>query len=510
VLLGAMMWQASVVRVRRWRRNVGAVCSIGIVPPMSKAIIRVGSGCMVQAGRAGPVLLTNWHCLRDIVDLSKPAAAQNRQDLRLLTEVDVRQSNTSFTRRSCSFLAPGWQVLVGTADAGGPRWRFRAELLLESPMREFATPADDAQWDVDAGVNGGSSSSSSSSRSRAFLPDAGTEEQQGRRGGARRGQSRSNSIAGGIDIAVLRLTEHILVHGIDKAKNNQHYVFENIEVQEQLSSSAAAAAAAAAAPAPAAPAAAPAAKYKISSSASAAAAVLDSLSRFGDHASQSSRTLDGGNSWSFRPHIKAGTTQLRLLGYPPDAGGYDMSILTTWLTGVDFEDRIKSRGRYLLANTVMPRGFSGGAAVDTEGTLIGICTAEHGSGISCIRDFRDLRPLLLKAERMLQREKVVEVEKRRKESSKGSSSKKRKKKKKKKKRDLYDQAAEVFQKNCVHGEDEEGEGQGAGEEEEEEEEEEGDSTSEESEEDVEAGEGEVAEHYESWAGALLRQISSSY
>ena len=146
--------------------------------------------------------------------------------------------------------------------------------------------------------------------------------------------------------------------------------------------------------------------------------------------------------------------------------------------------------------------------MDTEGTLIGICTAEHGSGISCIRDFRDLRPLLLKAERMLQREKVVEVEKRRKESSKGSSSKKRKKKKKKKKRDLYDQAAEVFQKNCVHGEDEEGEGQGAGEEEEEEEE--GDSTSEESEEDVEAGEGEVAEHYESWAGALLRQISSSY
>ena len=90
-----------------------------------------------------------------------------------------------------------------------------------------------------------------------------------------------------------------------------------------------------------------------------------------------------------------------------------MSILTTWLTGVDFEDRVRSQGRYLLANTVMPRGFSGGAAVDTEGTLIGICTAEHGSGISCIRDFRDLRPLILKAECMLQREKSDEEERRR-------------------------------------------------------------------------------------------------
>ena len=228
-------------------------------------------------------------------------------------------NRSSISRRSCSLMAPGWQVIVGTADAAGPRWRFRAELLLESPMREFATPKDDMQWDLV-----GPSVASSNGDEASLLADSAEGQQPGNKNLSAR-KTRLNSIAGGIDIAVLRLTEHILVHGIDKAKNNQHYVFEDIEVREDLSFSASSGS-------------------KNNSLVVSPSSVLDSLPRFGDHASQGSRTLDG-KGWSFRPHIKAGTTQLRLLGYPPDAGGYDMSILTTWLTGVDFEDRVRSQGR---------------------------------------------------------------------------------------------------------------------------------------------------------------------
>ena len=374
MLLAALVWRASVVRVRRWRRNVGAVCSIGIVPPNSKSIIRVGSGCIVQAGRAGPVLLTNWHCLRDFVDLSQSPAFQNRKKLHLVTDVDVRYSNTSPYRRSSSFCADGWKIIVGTADAGGPRWQFLAQVLLESPMREYAKPEDDKLWrQVDEDGKGVISEAPSVQIGDNVLGDAQanpittplTRTTVGVSSSAKR--KRLNSILGGIDIAVLRLTEHILVHGIDKAKNNQHYDFEEIELKEKLSLP----------------------PTSILSPQSKSSHLLDSVPRFGDHA------------YFYTPRIKVGATQLRLLGYPPDAGGYDMSILTTWLTGVDFEDRLKSQGRYLLANTMLPRGFSGGAAVDSDGALIGICTAEHGSGISCIRDFQDLLPLIDRAERIL-------------------------------------------------------------------------------------------------------------
>ena len=176
-----------------------------------------------------------------------------------------------------------------------------------------------------------------------------------------------------------------------------------------------------------------------------------------------------------------------------------MSILTTWLTGVDFEDRIKLQGRYLLANTVLPRGFSGGAAVDTEGTLIGICTAEHGSGISCIRDFRDLRPLLLKAERMLLREKAEEGKMR------GNDFYKKSGKRRKKKRESAPN--DQIQTSRTGGGSEEEEEEGVGEE--------GDrsSSSGDEEGDDEAGKGEEEEegkHYASWAGSLLRQFSSTF
>ena len=49
VLLGAMVWRASVVRVRQWRRNLGAVARPGCT---THGIHHsCGSGCAVQAGR---------------------------------------------------------------------------------------------------------------------------------------------------------------------------------------------------------------------------------------------------------------------------------------------------------------------------------------------------------------------------------------------------------------------------------------------------------------------------
>ena len=39
--------------------------------------------------------------------------------------------------------------------------------------------------------------------------------------------------------------------------------------------------------------------------------------------------------------------------------------------------------------------------MNDDGELVGICTAEHGQGISCIRDYVDVRPLVVKASQRL-------------------------------------------------------------------------------------------------------------
>jgi hypothetical protein len=87
-----------------------------------------------------PLVITNWHCLHDIVDRARSAASQSRTSLKLRTDVGVLESRTTPTRKSCSYDAPGWKILIGVRTGEGRedvRWCYVGTTLVESPMREF-------------------------------------------------------------------------------------------------------------------------------------------------------------------------------------------------------------------------------------------------------------------------------------------------------------------------------------------------------------------------------------
>ena len=507
--ISILMYRASIRSVTRWRRNVNAVCSIGIVVPTDnegrggKTIFRVGSGVLVsgsdsngrsyQKSKLAPLIVTNWHCLHDIVDVSKSASSQSRTNLKLRTHVNVLQSTTSITRKSCSYDAPGWKILIGVRDVEGTggkediRWLYTGKTVVESPMREFAEKRIDMNRDLSnagnasnasersggtgqressrtgggsstggssTGVgggdersngNGGDSSSSSSSSSSlsdgmwtsslVATGDVENEENTSRASQMKRQQSElyqpiaspstssqsqqsssqdelnssisssqfSTDYLSGIDITVLQIENQIKVHGLRKSSNNRNYTFDSIESSDNISNnnnkknnnisnnnnnkknnnnnnnnndlslSTSSSFVSASSP------------FSISKS-------IQRLPRFDAIHDEHHTFGRGAASLSVRM-----SDQLRLMGYPPDAGGYDMSILTTFFTGVDYEDRQRNEGRYLLANSVLPIGFSGGAAVNEDGELVGICTMEHGNGISCIRDYVDVKPLVTQA-----------------------------------------------------------------------------------------------------------------
>jgi hypothetical protein len=419
--VSVLMWRASVRSITRWRRNINAVCSIGIVVPNGKTIFRVGSGVLVNGikpnGRSHrgstmqPMVVTNWHCLHDIIDVSKSAASQQRTSLRLRTHVNVLQSQTSMTRKSCSYDAPGWKILIGVRDVEGRfediRWSYMGKIVLESPMREFVPRREEQEavglsetenkYKKDHVNREGATGTTTAPVDRPSMARQQSELYQNsppntseapQSHASPRSPPPSTSVLEdyltGIDICVLNIEHVVNVHGLQKSGNNRNYIFElitiatdhkNDNVDEKHSSATTLA---------------PQEKPLLP---------LARLPRF-------DTVYEGNRYHLFRPALATSLSvrisdQLRLMGYPPDAGGYDMSILTTFFTGVDYEDRQNNEGRYLLANTVLPNGFSGGAAVNDDGELVGICTAEHGKGISCIRDYVDVSPLVMKASQIV-------------------------------------------------------------------------------------------------------------
>ena len=435
--ISVLMYRASIRSFKRWRRNVNAVCSIGIVVPNGKTIFRVGSGVLVNgvdtSGRAyrrsvlSPLVVTNWHCLHDIVDTSRTAGDQQRSSLRLRTHVDVLRSTTSLTRKSCSYDAPGWKILIGVRDVEGSggrediRWLYSGTTVMESPMREFVpNPAEEEQRekDVATAISTAISTATATATSTGEIIHGNQSEDNGNEGNENQNENKntngnqpprmtrqqselydSSSILPssspvpsnvpdfrtGIDITVLKISNQINVHGLRKSSNNRNYIFDSIEVVQSSgitnnNSSK---------------------DHNIKGSSSATPLsptlqIPESIRRL----PRFDGTHDSGRG-AFAPLSVRMSDQLRLMGYPPDAGGYEMSILTTFFTGIDYEDRQSNTGRYLLANSVLPNGFSGGAAVNDDGELVGICTAEHGQGISCIRDYVDVRPLVVKASQRL-------------------------------------------------------------------------------------------------------------
>jgi hypothetical protein len=458
ISVSILMWRASVRSITRWRRNVNAVCSIGIVIPNGTTIFRVGSGVLVNGvnknGRSSysskPLIITNWHCIHDIVDVSKSPASQKRTSLKLRTHVNVLQSQTSITRKSCSYDAPGWKILIGVRDVessgkGDIRWSYTGKIIAESPMREFVTrkkvreveeveevkesrtsgrsaasavglPDDEnGGEDNDGATNVGMSAPRMARQMSELYQDSLNQTSEPPSSTLQRTLSSSSleDYLTGIDISILTISKEIKVHGLKKSANNRNYIFDSIEEtpveegetsfidnqqnQEQQQDQ----------------------QLKVKKHAQ----ILKRLKRL-----KRFDTVNEGVGESFfflsMSSLSSGLTspsvttllsvrmsdQLRLMGYPPDAGGYDMSILTTFFTGVDYQDRQKNEGRYLLANTVLPNGFSGGAAVNDDGELVGICTAEY-AGISCIRDYVDVKPLVMNASQILLDREVSEISK---------------------------------------------------------------------------------------------------
>ena len=105
----------------------------------------------------------------------------------------------------------------------------------------------------------------------------------------------------------------------------------------------------------------------------------------------------------------AGTDKLRLLGYPA-SGGFTLSVLTGYFTSISFDYPTKHRGAWLNVNIALPHGGSGGAAINSKGELVGICTQTKGD-LTNIRSITEARHLVERAKREVDnenRKKVME------------------------------------------------------------------------------------------------------
>ena len=99
----------------------------------------------------------------------------------------------------------------------------------------------------------------------------------------------------------------------------------------------------------------------------------------------------------------AGTDKLRLLGYPA-SGGFTLSVLTGYFTSISFDYPTKHRGTWLNVNIALPHGGSGGAAINSKGELVGICTQTKGD-LTNIRSITEAKHLIEKAKTEIDHEK---------------------------------------------------------------------------------------------------------
>jgi hypothetical protein len=95
--------------------------------------------------------------------------------------------------------------------------------------------------------------------------------------------------------------------------------------------------------------------------------------------------------------LRAGDDSLRLLGYPA-SGGYQLSVLTGFFTSMSFDYADQRRGAWLNININLPHGGSGGAAVNSQGELVGICTQTLGD-LTNIRSIAEAVKMIDQAKR---------------------------------------------------------------------------------------------------------------
>jgi hypothetical protein len=95
----------------------------------------------------------------------------------------------------------------------------------------------------------------------------------------------------------------------------------------------------------------------------------------------------------------AGSDKLRLLGYPA-SGGFTLSVLTGYFTSMSFDYPTKQRGAWLNVNISLPYGGSGGAAINSKGELVGICTQTKGD-LTNIRSITEAKHLIEKAKKQV-------------------------------------------------------------------------------------------------------------
>ena len=121
--------KASVVR---WRAAIPSVVCIGIVRPGTKLLQRVGSGCLVEGGQSGAMVLTNWHLFREFVDYSGAVSAVGAPlgPPELGPAVDVRRHRFQPSLLSSSWLEPGTTIVLGTSHPGGPLWSLARGAIL--------------------------------------------------------------------------------------------------------------------------------------------------------------------------------------------------------------------------------------------------------------------------------------------------------------------------------------------------------------------------------------------
>ena len=115
---------------------------------------------------------------------------------------------------------------------------------------------------------------------------------------------------------------------------------------------------------------------------------VDKLDVDQDSLFQDLQSFSIGSPWKLSP----GDEKLRLLGYP-SSGGFTLSVLTGFFTSFSYDNPNTSRGCWLNINISLPHGGSGGAAVNTKGQLVGVCTQTRRD-LTNIRSITETRFLI--------------------------------------------------------------------------------------------------------------------
>ncbi len=94
-----------------------------------------------------------------------------------------------------------------------------------------------------------------------------------------------------------------------------------------------------------------------------------------------------------------GDSKIKVLGYPA-SGGFTLSVLTGYFTGISYDHPATHRGSWLNLNIALPHGGSGGAAVNAKGELLGIGTQTRGE-MTNIRSIQEAHTFISSAKKII-------------------------------------------------------------------------------------------------------------